>query len=173
VKPTYSNDRKAPRMRKGQFSKSVVTKELYRRFIKEFPEYKEMTWREFYDSWCEIAERIRYHCIYNPLGVKLGSYTGELKFQYLPHKFKAKDYYTSEIEGEEKEHLHITSRGKMPTIKWERRWAVKFNKWLQFYAFDETRDINKLSHAYMNEHPDKLRTSRNTMGGKSVWRQKQ
>lgn len=47
MKPTYSNDRKAPRMRKGEFSKMVVTKELYDKFIEEFPEYKNMDWKNF------------------------------------------------------------------------------------------------------------------------------
>lgn len=172
MKPTYSNDRKAPRMKKGEFSKSVITRDLYKRFCKEYPEYT-LSWREFYDMWCDIAERIRYYAIYNPLGVKLGSYTGELKFQYLPHKFVAKDYHTSAQEGEEKEFLNIDSKGKVPTIKWERRWAVKFNKILQFYAFSETRAINELAKQYMNEsNNDKIRVSRNTLGGVSVWRQK-
>lgn len=172
TKPVYSNDRKAPRMKKGEFSKMIVTKELWRRFRREFPEYKDMTWREFYDNWCDIAERIRYHSIYNPLGVKLGSYTGELKFQYLPYDFKAVDYYTSDQEGEEHIHLNIQEKGKVPRIKWERRWAVKFNKVLQFYAFDETRDVKLLAHTYMNEKDHELRVARNTLGGKSIWRQK-
>lgn len=172
MKPTYSNDRKAPRMRKGEFSKMVVTRDLWKRFIKEYPEHVDMPWRTFYDTWLEIAERIRYHSIHNPLGVKLGSYTGELKFQYLPHKFIAKDHNTTEVEGEEHIHLNIENRGKVPTIKWERRWAVKYNKMLQFYAFDETREINNLAYDYMLENSEKLRTSRNTLGGVSVWRQK-
>ena len=172
MKPTYSNDRKAPRMKKGQFSKSVITKDLYKKFITEFPEYQTMTWREFYDSWCEIAERIRFHSIHNPLGVKLGSYTGELKFQFLPNKFEATDHHTSEKEGEKLEFLNIKEKGKVPRIKWERRWAVKFNKILQFYAFDETREVKNIAKAYMDENSDKLRVARNTLGGHSVWRQK-
>ncbi len=172
MKPTYSNDRKAPRMRKGQFSKMVVTKDLWKRFIKEFPEYENLPWTDFYDNWCEIAERIRYHCIYNPLGVKLGAYTGELKFQYLPHKFKAKDHYNSEQEGMPINHLNLDAKGKVPKIKWERRWAVKFNKILQFYAFDETREINHLAAEYVKTYAPNLRVSRNTLGGQSVWRQK-
>lgn len=172
TKPRYSNDRKAPRMRKGEFSKSVVTKELWKRFRKEFPEYKSITWRDFYDTWGEIAERIRHHAIHNPLGVKLGSYTGELKFQYLPHNFKAVDFETTEKEGEEHIHLNIGLKGKVPKIKWERRWAVKFNKMLQFYAFNETRAINDIAYKYTEENSEKLRVARNTMGGPSVWRQK-
>lgn len=172
TKPLYSNDRKAPRMRKGQFSKMVVTKQLWKRFIKEFPEYEKMNWEEFYNNWLEIAERVRYHAIYNPLGVKMGSYTGELKFQFLPHKFIAKDHNTSEKEGEEHQFLNIDAKGKVPTIKWERRWAVKFNTMLQFYAFNETREINRLAYLYSQDFLDKLRVSRNTLGGFSYWRQK-
>lgn len=177
MKPTravYSNDRKAPRMRKGKFSKSVVTKDLYKRFIKNFPEYKEMTWREFYDNWCDIAQSVRYHAIYNPLGVKLGSYLGEIKLQYLPHKFEVINHHISEIEGEKITDTQLEHKGKAATIKWERRWAVKFNKILQFYAFDETRDINALARKYLldSNNIPKMRTSRNTLGGVSVWRQK-
>ena len=172
MKPVYSNDRKAPRMKKGQFSKMVITKDLWKRFREEYPEYEGLEWKDFYSTWLDIAERIRYHAIYNPLGVKLGSYCGELKFQYLPHKFKAKDHHTSEKEGEKKEFLNISQKGKVPKIKWERRWAVKFNKMLQFYAFDETREIYNLAKVYMNDYADKLRVARNTIGGPSIWRQK-
>lgn len=172
MKPTYSNDRKAPRMRKGEFSKMVITKELHEKFIKEFPEYKDMSWKDFYQNWLDIAEMIRHETVHNPLGVKLGSHTGELKLQFLPYKFKAEDRATSEKQGEKLNHLQIESKGKTAKIKWERRWAVKFNKILQFYAFDETRELNKLAAAYVPENVDKLRIARVTLGGPSVWRQK-
>lgn len=163
----YQNDRKAPRMRKGEFSKMVVTRELHKRFIKEFPEYKDLTWDEFYASWLEIATQIRHEAIWNPLGVKLGSYTGELKLQYLPYKFKA-----NHGSPDGSPHLNLNTKDKVAKIKWERRWAVKFNRILQFYAFDETRELNKLAKEYTTLHPEKLRTSRITLGGHSVWRQK-
>lgn len=168
MKLAYENDRTAPRMRKGEFSKMVVTKELYNRFIKEFPEYEELGWRNFYENWLEIAAQIRQEVVTNPLGVKLGSYTGELKFQYLPYNFETTDPNSPEKEP----YLNLNTRGKVGKIKWERRWAVKFNKMLQFYAFDETREINHLAKEHATLHPDKLRISRNTLGGHSVWRQK-
>lgn len=156
---TYSNDRKAPRMRKGKFSKMVITRELFNRFKKQYPEHKDMTWEQFFDNWLEIAARIRQEAVHNPLGVKLGSHCGELKLQYLPYKL-------------ETEHLNLQTRGKVAKLKWERRWAVKFNKILQFYAFDPTRELGKLAKTYMDDHPEKLRVARITMGGVSVWRQK-
>jgi hypothetical protein len=158
-------------MKKGKFSKMVVTKELHKRFCETYPEHK-MTWEQFYKLWQDIAAKIRYHTIRNPLGVKLGSYTGELKFQYLPYKFKGKDYNGSEKAGESINHLNIISKGKTGKVKWERRWAVKFNKVLQFYAFDETRELNKMADKYASEFPELIRISRNTLGGHSIWRDK-
>jgi len=173
VKPTYSNDRKAPRMRKAEFSKSVITNELFKKFKKEFPEYKNLTWKEFYQYWLDIAKKIRYEVIYNPLGVKLGSYLGELKMQFIPYKFKAVDYGKSIELGEKVPYLNIETKGKVPRIKWERRQAVKFNKILQFYAFDETREVKELAKKYIrDDNVDKIRTARITIGGHSVWRQK-
>lgn len=172
MKPTYSIDRKAPRMKKGKFSKMVVTIELWKKFIIAYPEHKNMGWREFYSNWEDIAKTIRDETITNPLGVKMEKFTGELKLQYLPYKFKGEDYATSELLGEKVNNLNIETRGKVAKLKWERRWAVKFNKMLQFYAFDETREMNRMAKKYIIENPDALRTARVTLGGQSVWRQK-
>lgn len=159
-------------MRKSKFSKTVISRELWKKFIEEFKEYKDMTWKEFYDNWLDIANVIRQETVHNPLGIKLGSYLGELKTQYLPHKFFADDKDLSNKLGEKVNHLDIHTKGKVAKIKWERRWAVKFNRMLQFYAFDETREINKLAKIYIDGNTEKVRTSRNTLGGPSIWRQK-
>lgn len=172
MKPTRSLDRKAPRMKKGKFSKMVVTKELWKNFTETYEEYKDMSWVDFYKGWLEIAETIRFEVINNPLGVKLEKFTGELKLQYLPHKFKGEDKRASEEIGEKVDHMNIVTRGKVAKLKWERRWAVKFNKMLQFYAFDETREMNKMAKEYIDANPNSLRIARNTLGGPSVWRQK-
>src|SRR5688572_10347652 len=117
-------------MKKGQFSKQVVTKELWRAFRKENPEYKNLSWADFFKYWQHIAQTVREESIYNPLGTKLPFYTGEIKLQYLPHNFKAKnlDQRVTEEVGEKINHLNILAKGKVGKIKWERRWAVKFNK---------------------------------------------
>lgn len=172
MKPTYSNDRKAPRMRKGEFSKMVVTKELFSKFIKEFPEHKGMKWEDFYNNWLDIAEKIRYEAVNNPLGVKLGAYTGELKVQYIPYKMEILSKEETAKAGEPVYVQNFESKGKPARVKWERRWAVKFNKILQFYAFDETRELTKAAHEYIIKNPTGIRVARITIGGQSVWRSK-
>lgn len=172
MKPVYSNDRKAPRMRKGEFSKMVITKELYRKFLMEFPEYKNVTWEDFYNKWLDIAEKIRYSAVNNPLGVKLGSYTGELKIQYIPYKMDVISHGATDKQGEEIRPHNFDSKGKPARVKWERRQAVKFNKILQFYAFDETRELTKAANEYIVNNPSNIRVARITIGGRSVWRNK-
>ena len=167
----YSNDRSAPRMRKGQFSKSIVTRELWMAFRRDFPEYKKMSWEQFSKTWDEISTTIRQEAITNPLGVKLGSYTGEIKLQYLFSGFKGIDRHLSSELKEETNHLNLLSRGKIAVIKWERRWAVKFNKMLQFFAFSPTRELNRMAKVHTDKNPEKLRSTRNTLGGYSIWRQ--
>lgn len=149
----------------------IVTEFLWREFKKKFPEYKKKSWKEFSEEWGDIAQTIRTEAITNPLGVKLGSYTGEIKLQYLSNKFKAIDQVVSEELGEKTNLLNLSTKGKVASIRWERRWAVKFNKMLQFFCFRETREMNKMAKIYIDENPEKLRMVRNTRGGYSIWRQ--
>jgi len=168
----YKVDKKGPRMKKAKFSKAVITKELWRRFTKEYEEYKDMSWDNFFQYWKDIATTIRNETVYNPLGVKLEKFTGELKLQYLSYKFKASDYGTSQEIGEKVNYLNIVTKGKVAKLKWERRKAVRYNKMLQFYAFDNTRELTIMAKNYILSNPNSLRIERNTLGGHYVWRQK-
>ncbi len=157
-------------MKKSKFSTRIITRDLWKEFKEKNIEYKNMSFQEFYDLWGDISETIRTESIINPLGVKLGSYTGEIKLQYLPYKFEAAEYKISEELGKDINILNLISKGKVARIKWERRWAVKFNKILQYFAFEPTREMNHLAKKYIDGNPEKLRVSRVTLGGKNVWR---
>ncbi len=163
----YTNDKKAPRMKKGKYSTSIVNKELWKEFKKDFGD---INWEDFVALWEEIAETIRIETTSNPLGVKLGSYMGELKCQYLPYDYDDTDIVASTEIGEKVGHANFNTRGKVAKVKWERRWAVKFNKLLQFYAFEPTREIKLLAKRFIDSNPNNIRVARNTLGGKSVWR---
>jgi hypothetical protein len=170
MKRLYSNDRNAPRMRKGEFSYHLLNEDVFKEFKEANPDYKDMTYQQFYKYWCHIAETIRLQTVKNPLGVKLGSYCGELKFQHLPYKFNAINHSLSDQLGEKVNQINLVSRGKVAKLKWERRWAVKFHRMLQFFAFEPTREMSLMAKDYIDENPEKLRVSRNTLGGKSLWK---
>lgn len=171
TKQIHFNDLKGPRMKKAKFSRQIVTKELWKEFVAHSTDYKHITWPEFYSAWMDIAQTIRNETITNPLGVKLPSYTGELKLQYLPHKFEATDMSTSAKLGKKVKFVGLVTNGRTAKLKWERRWAVKFNKILQFFAFEPTRELGRMAGKHIDKHPEKLRVARNTLGGWSVWRQ--
>lgn len=166
----HTNNLKGPRMPKGQFSIQVITRDLWKAFQAKFPEHAKISYTDFKERWMEIADTIRTESIKNPLGVKLGYYTGELKYQYLPHKFKALDNKLSAELGEEVNQLNLLTKGKVGKIKWERRWAVKFNKILQYYAYEPDRRMSKLAKEHTDSSPESIRVARNTLGGKSFWR---
>lgn len=154
-------------MNKGKFSTTIVDKALWRSFQKA---HGKISWEDFFQMWQEIAETIRIEAIENPLGIKMGAYMGELKFQYLPNDFKGEDRQASIEAGEQVKYMNLVERGKQGKIKWERRWAVKFNKMLQFYAFEPTRKMQRSANLYAKANPEKLRVARNTLGGYSIWR---
>lgn len=168
MKRVYTCDKNAPRLGKGDFSTQVITNDLWKRFREKYPEFSEIKDNDLNKRWLEIAETIREESLTNPLGVKLGSYMGELKYQYVPNGFRANDKETSKEVGEKVNHLNITTKGKVAKIKWERRWASRFNKMLQFFAFkrsylfsEKVKDVNL----------DNVRTARITTGGKNnPWR---
>jgi hypothetical protein len=157
-------NRKAPRMRKGEFSTLIFGKKLWKKFKQDIPEYKEISWNEFKQIWVEITETIRNEAIMNPLGVKLPLYLGELKYQYLPYKYKALDVDSTEKNEDAVNHMNLITRGKTGKIKWERRWACRFFKMLGFYSFENDKRMNAIAKKYTMENPEKIRISRALKG---------
>lgn len=158
-----------PFFRKEKWSINLVTPEFFNDFIKEFPEYEGISEREMRKDLKDLLEGVKNEWIYNPLGIKLPHYGGELKLQYAPNFKKITDPVASEEVGERVNYINLTTRKKVARLKWERRRAVKFNPCLQYYAFEAGDAISKEAATYIKENPEKLRTSRNTMGGRSAW----
>lgn len=162
----FNVDRKAPRMGKAEFSTHVLTKELYANFVRAFPQYRALDWPSFRACWEDIAKTVQTETIFNPLGVKLPFYLGELKLQFLPYRYRAVDRHQSVELGEEVRHLNLATRGKVAKIKWERRRAVNSNKVLQYFGFCNDRKMNKLANQHLTENPERVRIARTTLGGR-------
>lgn len=174
IRPVYKAASNAPRMKKGKFSKMVITRDLHKRFREKYPEYKDMSWDDFFAYWKDIAKTIRDEAITNPLGVKLGGYNGELKYQYLAYKPKVDDIKASQELGMKVIRTNIITKGKVAIVKWERRNAYAYNDMLQFFAFEPTREMTKMAEEYILQNPEKVRTLRSVSGGKgghNHWRQ--
>lgn len=153
-----------PRFGKSGFIYNLLAKEnFYDAFKKEHPEYAHKTWKEVVEAWANISEEFREQIAKNPLGVKLKYYIGELKFQYVPYKFKVTR--TNDRQAPFRE-LNLHNRGKVGVFKWERRAAVRYNKWLQYYGFDPCDLLKKKGKEMIEEHPDAIRTCRITTGRK-------
>lgn len=160
-----------PRFTKTEFTKNVITKDSFKEFKVKNPEFSKMKIEEFRRIWRSITDKICQDIVYNPLGVKLPHYLGELKCQYLPYNFEAINPKILKDTGEKVPHLNIITKDKVAKIKWERRRAVTSNTSLQFYGFDPHREITTLANKHITENPEKVRISRVTVKGHSIWRQ--
>lgn len=163
-------DKNAPRFRREKYAVNLITDELIKEFKNKYPEYKELPDSKIKKDIKKMFEEVANEAITNPLGIKLPNYIGELKLQYIPYDFKAVDQTTSAELGERVNFLNIETRKKVARIIWTRRWAVKFNRMLQFYAFEPSGVFGHKANEYVLKNPEKLRVARNTTGGKSAWK---
>lgn len=121
---------KGPRFKKTPWKVDVVTRELFKNFRKDYPEFKSTTFERFRDIWRNIiAPEIRHEWIHNPLGIKLPYYIGELKLNWVPYK---NPHFPNMEYG-----------GKTPKIAWERRNAVRYTPTLQFFGMEPCRLVEE------------------------------
>jgi|LakMenE01Jun11ns_1017448.scaffolds.fasta_scaffold9946141_2 hypothetical protein len=156
---------KGPRFVKTEYMYQIFSDDLYNTFIKDYPEYKNISKDEFKRIWINIlAPEIRKESIKNPLGLKLPFYNGELKLQWLPYRMKAPERKHKKETGEDIPIIYLNTQNKIGKVKWERRNAVRYNRWLQFYAFEPHREMEKMAKKRIDESND-IRVSRVTLGG--------
>jgi len=156
---------KGPRFSKKDYTYKIGILELFTAFQKNYPEYN-ISQKEFEHIWLDLlVPEIQNQAVNNPLGIKLPFYIGEIKLQWLPYKPNKIDFNYKQREGEDVPLISLKNGSKVHKVKWERRNAVRYNRWLQFYGFTHNRDIDKLARKKLDENPNDLRVSRVTLGG--------
>lgn len=153
---------KGPRFRKEKYIHNILDS-CYNRFKTDYPEF-DISEDEFLRIWNKvISPEIRKEAGTNPLGIKLPYYLGEIKVQWLPYILKKDKVIIDSNTPYDK--LDLMNGGKTPTVKWERRNAVRYTRMLQFYAYDEDRKIKDIAKVREKETPEDIRVSRVTLGG--------
>ena len=154
-----------PRFKKTPYTHKIKTQELYDEFQKTHDDFN-ISLKEFEHIWLDIlVPEIQEQVVMNPLGFKMPFYVGELKLQWLPYNPKKIDFNHKLNTGEEVPLMNFKNGNKSPKLKWERRNAVRYNRWLQFYGFNPARGIDKLARKKLMENPNDMRVSRVTLGG--------
>lgn len=150
----YELDVSLPRLGKGEFSTSVLSKELWKN------SKIDITWQQFNNILVEIMEEIKREVCNNPLGVKLPFFLGELKIQYLPYRAETQDTKTSQQIGEVVPYLNLHSKGKIGKLVWERKQARKFNASLDMWAYEPAKYFEEAVANALQTNPDKFRIAR-------------
>lgn len=165
TKTVTISDRQGPRFRRGKFTYKISSKELFEEFKKNYPEYN-INQKEFEHIWFDmLVPEIQKEVVINPLGFKAPFYIGELKLQWLPYRPEKYDFDYKTKTGDEVPRINLQNGGKVHKLKWERRNAVRYNRWLQFYGFTHNREIDRLAKKKLAENPGDMRVSRVTLGG--------
>ena len=165
AKTVTINDRKGPRFKRGKFTYKISTEELYQEFKKNYPEY-DISKKDFEYIWLDLlVPEIQNETVNNPLGFKTPFYIGEVKLQWLPYRPEKYDFKHKLETGEKVPRVNLQNGGKYHKLKWERRNAVRYNRWLQFYGFTHNREIDKLAKKKLSQNPGDIRVSRVTLGG--------
>lgn len=151
----YENNTSLPRLGKSEFSTNIVTSKLWKQ------SKLNISLEQFMQIWKSISTQIVHEVTTNALGVKLPFFTGELKVQYLPYKMNTTDIPISTQIGEVVPQMYMLSKGKVGCVVWERKASRKFNRALDWYAFEESqenfRDVVKRA---LLKNPEMFRVSR-------------
>lgn len=153
-----NNDLNAPRFSKKNFKYDLISKELYLKWVKEYPE-KYVTFQEFLRIWKFITNEITNTMATNPMGIKLPYYCGDFVVQYLPKEAKITNVESLKEE-ERSNYLNIVSKGKTAKISWIRRVASKFNPSMIYFGFDPNKRVSQLVQNQIYTNPSIYRNTR-------------
>jgi hypothetical protein len=147
------------RFRTEKYTKKIITKELYDKWLLENKEYEHISYDTFKKYWKHIAEKIVNLTCSNTHGVKLPQYMGELSLKYVIST-TIKNYSASEKLKEDIPYINLISNGKVGKIVWSVLYARKLNSELPMLGFQSCRKFTKKAYNSFVENPELFRVSK-------------
>lgn len=124
-----------------KYSKYVVNKNLYNKWIKCYPEYSHYTYSMFLELVKQLIYKYRTTVIENTDGVRLPFYLGDMSVKYT--NIKALDINKS-IEYEKPiVYKNITTFRKNAKLVYKIDRCVNYNVYLRYIGFKPTRSFAK------------------------------
>ena len=121
------------RFRPTNYTKKVISKELYEKWIKQYPEYSNYSFKDFKKFWETIASQYKKVITSNPHGVRLSFYMGDISLKYVFFTEVNRNYKLSNQINEPVGHLNFITSGKPGKIVWSVDYARKFNAELPLF----------------------------------------
>jgi len=152
------------RYRPTKYTKKVITKELYNKWKKTYPEYSHYSFLEFKKFWKMLANEYKEEVVSNSHGVRLSFYMGDMSLKYVVSTETNKNYKSSNEVGEPVGHLNLITSGKNGKIVWSIDYARKFNNQLPIVAFQSCRDFTHKAAEAFRENPELFRITKVSKG---------
>lgn len=152
------------RYRPTKYTKKVITKDLYSKWIKEYPEYSIYSYKDFYNFWILLSKEYIDTIVTNTHGVRLSFYMGDLSLKYVTSSNLNRNYKKSIEAKTPTGHLNFITSGKNGKIVWSVDYARKFNSELPLIAFKSCRNFTiKAASAFKNT-PELYRITKASKG---------
>lgn len=152
------------RYRPIKYTKKIISKELYQKWIKDFPEYSKYSFKEFKNFWYMIADQYKETICSNTHGVRLPLYTGDISLKYVVSTDVNRNYNSSKLIGEDIGHLNLITSGKNGKIVWSVDYARKFNSELPMIGFQACRDLTTKASVSFKDTPELFRITKASKG---------
>lgn len=163
IRKRLPNDRKAKRFGKGEFIVKLITYDLYKKWGILNPVYKKKNKYKDYKKIVElIIGEISAEIVNNNLGVRLPFYNGNICVKYIDIMKKKiiNDNLSNQVE-KDVPHLNWNSSDKVAKIIWSISKDQRYNKMLNYFGFEPTREIRHLTYEKLIESPEIFKTNRN------------
>lgn len=152
------------RYRPIKYTKKVITKELYKKWIQNYPEYSKYSFNEFKKYWDIIASKYKELIVNTTHGIRLPFYMGDMSLKYVNSSELNKNYHNSKKANEDVGHLNFITSGKNGKIVWSVDYARKFNSELPLIGFQACRDLTQKAAFSFKENPELFRITKVSKG---------
>lgn len=148
------------RFRPTAYTKKVISKELYKKWKKAYPEYSKYSFSDFKNFWKIISNEYKHVVVNTTHGVRLSLYMGDISLKYVISSDLNRNYKNSNEAKEPVGHLNLITSGKNGKIVWSVDYARKFNCELPMLGFETCRNFTKMASKSFLENPELFRITR-------------
>lgn len=148
------------RFRVEKYTKKIISKDLYKKWIAENKENSKYSYKDFCNFWKLLSEKYTEVVCNNPQGIKLNSNMGEVALKYVTSNVINRNYNSSNIAKVPVQHLNLITNGKNGKIVWSVSNVRKINQELSLLGFSACRNFTKKAAAAFKETPEVFKISR-------------
>lgn len=131
----------------------VISKEFYKKWLEEYPEYSNISYNLWEKYWLLLADEYTSTILSNPIGVDLPYHNGTISIMYSPNKVDPVIKSNLDIS-DDIISTNLHSRRRLGKIVYS---TVAFNKFIwsnKFTGYEPFREFNKNSHIALTNNPE-------------------